>query len=111
MSESSLHVMCKRRQDHIQPRSNDNHSRKMRNPRSVSLCMIERDKDPLTEPYSPPCGRCAFAVVNRYCSVVGHVFCLKCINEWVGVTPRQRRTCTCPSCSAVITKGTSTASV
>lgn len=46
-------------------------------------------QDPLTEPHSAPCG---------------HIFCLGCINEWYGSTQRQGRPCTCPFCSAIITK-------
>ncbi|KAK0438007.1 hypothetical protein EV421DRAFT_981701 [Armillaria borealis] len=46
-------------------------------------------QDPLTEPHSAPCG---------------HIFCLGCINEWYGSTQRQGRSCTCPFCSAIITK-------
>ncbi|KAK0202485.1 hypothetical protein DFS33DRAFT_904975 [Desarmillaria ectypa] len=46
-------------------------------------------QDPLTKPHSAPCG---------------HIFCLECINEWFVATMRQRRPCTCPSCSAVVTK-------
>ncbi|KAK0466877.1 uncharacterized protein EV420DRAFT_652820 [Desarmillaria tabescens] len=46
-------------------------------------------QDPLTEPYSAPCG---------------HIYCLECINNWFDATMRQRRPCTCPSCSAVVPK-------
>ncbi|KAK0188571.1 hypothetical protein F5146DRAFT_671797 [Armillaria mellea] len=46
-------------------------------------------QDPLADPHSAACG---------------HIFCLGCINEWYGSTQRQGRPCTCPFCSAIITK-------
>ncbi|KAK0489264.1 hypothetical protein IW261DRAFT_405043 [Armillaria novae-zelandiae] len=46
-------------------------------------------QDPLTDPFSAACG---------------HIFCLRCINEWYSSTQRQGRSCTCPFCNAVIIK-------